>query len=486
MSFGVADRGKQASHESLQQRSPEPASSHAPAGVAAPSSGRGAMPGEYTGSSVFAGFGASDAGGDVGAQLGDSFGGSAMRQASSMQAPEQTADAGFTGTPMALPYKAELEQSFGRSLDGIEAYADPAAKHASSRLNANAYAAGNKIAFSSDKPSKSLVAHEVTHVLQSSGGMAAGGGAGIDTSGEHEAEKVEGAVAKGKPASSALKTDPRKAGAAAGGAIQRSTGRPARSANVIMTTFSPSFFEHGGTHELWAPHHPITFPTTVPLLNLFFEPMVTVNVAGGVDWSRHVAQGRATVDGSVGVGVSYGNHAVAEVYGSMEATASGGLRYEIGPGAGQEEGNHGGAQHGHAEAHGGSGHAGSGHSNNWMIDGSIKLETAFNVGVRLGGGIIDKRFQFGNLEIGQLTGLRWVNGQFQRGAVGWHWGHQIQAFFTEVQQQIHRAEEIMRAGERALEAVNPWNAVTSIAGWIYRGGSQRAQPTTRRGASGSW
>jgi hypothetical protein len=467
MGQGFDARAKEASHGSLSSFKDAAPGRNQDAPAPAADAG-GVTPGGYGGGSVFGGFGASDGGTDVGAQLDGKIGGAAVKAGAATSNADEKADAGFRGTPGALPHKAELEQSFGRSLDGIEAHTDASAKHANARMGANAYAAGNKIAFSAENPSKSLVAHEVTHVLQNSGGRSGAGGTGIDTGGEGEAEKVEATVAKGGSAKSALGTDPRKA---RGGAIQRSTGRPARSENIIMTTISPQMFEHGGVHELWGHGHGVRIPTTVPLLNVMFEPSVTLNLFGGVDWSRNVARGRAGVEGIVGVGITYGQREIAEVFADLEATASGGLTYEIGSGAGQEEGNHGEHGGGQGAAHGG-GHAPAGEhaapGNNWSLEGAFGLETAFNIGVRLGGGIIEKRFTFGRLEIGRLVGLKWVNGEFKRDQVGWHWGAVPQQVFHEISVQVQRAQQIMQQAEQAAYmATHPWAALGQIAGWMY-------------------
>jgi len=101
-----------------------------------------------------------------------------------------------------IPHKAEMESAFGTSFDGVKATSGAASAKANEALGAKAFTAGDTVAFGSPSPSKELVAHELTHVVQ----QRAGGGAGVQQkttlgqSGdrfEQEADRTASTVAAG-------------------------------------------------------------------------------------------------------------------------------------------------------------------------------------------------------------------------------------------------------------------------------------------------
>lgn len=101
--------------------------------------------------------------------------------------------AGRVTTPAApLPYRAELEASFGEPLGGIAVHVGE--REPLRRLGGIAAADGNVIAFAAPRPDRDTVAHEVTHVLQARSGP--GGGAAA----EAEADRIAARVARGQPA----------------------------------------------------------------------------------------------------------------------------------------------------------------------------------------------------------------------------------------------------------------------------------------------
>jgi|GEM_PF-3305729 len=120
----------------------------------------------------------------------------------------QLAEGGFRGAGGEIPHKEQMERSFGRRFDHVRAHVGGDAADANTQLGAHAYAMGDRIAFKRANPAPSLVAHELTHVIQQTEGPArsasGGAGNGVDTSGEAQAEAVEAAVAAGRPASSVL------------------------------------------------------------------------------------------------------------------------------------------------------------------------------------------------------------------------------------------------------------------------------------------
>lgn len=72
-----------------------------------------------------------------------------------------------------VPFRAEMEASFGDDLSGVQAALGRPAEMAS--LGAHAASRGEQVAFASASPDKELVAHELTHVMQH---RQAGGGEG--------------------------------------------------------------------------------------------------------------------------------------------------------------------------------------------------------------------------------------------------------------------------------------------------------------------
>jgi hypothetical protein len=414
-----------------------------------------------------AGFDGGGGGGDFGESLDGGDGGeSAVAPVEGAESTVDVAEQGFSGTPMALPYKEQLERQFGISLDGVEAYGDDNAQHANSRLGAAAYASGNRIAFATTNPDISLVAHEVTHTLQQTGtgGAKSGGdGGGIETSGEAEAERVESAVVSGKPAAGALDRDPRAAapqapGAAAKGpapALKRAGQRPALSGFSSGQTFSPTGLEQSGSYKLWSARGIRVPIAAVPGLFFVVSPSVSVAVNGGVNWRNASVTAQLVANGSVGVGLSYGDPALAEIYANMEASAGGRFRYERSRAPAATTGTQRGTQ------------PATRPRDTWSLEGYFSMQTSFNVGVKVGGGIIHKRFQFGNTELGRLTGVSWRDGRFQRERLGWQWGPIPQAFFREVNAQIQRARQIQRMGREAAQRA--WQGVASTTNWIYNG-----------------
>lgn len=353
--------------------------------------------------------------------------------------PGELAEEGFRGTPVELPHRAELEKSFGASFAGVKAYTDEHARRATERLGANAYAAGDRIAFRTPNPDKALVAHELTHVLQHGGRGPAkksedGGDGEIDVSGEPEAERVEAAVSSGMPASGALEGGQDRGpegGAHAAtptGASPAMSRRPALSKTKFGTgmSFRPSGFEKDFRWELWKKNPPIEIPVgAVPGLNILVEPEVVVSGGAGVDWKKKSVETKLGVQGGVGVGFSYGKSELAAVYGTMSATVDGRFRYEREKARGQIR--------------------------NWELDGGFTLGTKFAVGVKLGGGIVDAKFEFGHCEIGELFGLRWENGSFDRNKIGWNWGAQPQSFFTKLRELIEKVKDILNLPKKAAK-----------------------------------
>jgi hypothetical protein len=372
--------------------------------------------------------------------------------ATQSRTPADVAAEGFSGQAQEVPHRAEMESSFGTSFAGVKAYTDAPAAKASKELGAHAYAVGDQVAFGSANPDKATVAHELTHVLQHTGQgpakkTAGGGDGGIDVSGEGEAEAVEAAVASGKPARSALEGAAGEHGAGAGhahaGPARKTKGSPAlheaAPPNFMMgMTFSKEAFEKSYQYVLWQAKPPIEVPiVAVPGLNFLVEPMVSVKAAGGVNWKQKALQANVGVEGSVGLGFSYGKSEIAALYGIMEAKASGGFEYKK-------------------------------TDHEWELEGAIALSTNFKVGVRLAGGILDYGFEFGKCEIGKLTGLAWKNGHFEKGKLGWEWGEKPKEFFAAIKSAIDKAKRILAAGTEV--AKRTWEGAKNTGKAVYNAG----------------
>lgn len=144
---------------------------------------------------------ASTGGGDLGAigkrTLVEACGGAQLRLKASGpgqvtgEAARGVASAAMAGPPQPLPYRTEMEQQFGVSLDHIGAHTGSTVEAAGRSLGASAFALGDQVAFAESSPSRSTVAHEVTHVLQ----QTRGGGAGSEAHDEAEALAAEGGAA---------------------------------------------------------------------------------------------------------------------------------------------------------------------------------------------------------------------------------------------------------------------------------------------------
>jgi hypothetical protein len=83
-----------------------------------------------------------------------------------IQSLSEEAATGMSGLWGEVPYRAEMEASFGESFSGVRAHTGPEAVASSTALHAEAYAVGEQIAFRDETPSRQTVAHELAHVVQ--------------------------------------------------------------------------------------------------------------------------------------------------------------------------------------------------------------------------------------------------------------------------------------------------------------------------------
>ena len=116
--------------------------------------------------------------------------------------PVDVAKAAFTGSGASLPHRKTVEGALGADMSSVEAHTGKAASEACDALGAQAFTMGNKIAFKDASPSKELVAHEATHVVQQSKGVSLSDGMGkAGDKYETQADSVAKAVGEGKSAS---------------------------------------------------------------------------------------------------------------------------------------------------------------------------------------------------------------------------------------------------------------------------------------------
>jgi nucleoid-associated protein YgaU len=151
-----------------------------------------------------------------------------MRHASGAPAaaPEGAAarsafSAATSGAGSEVPFRSEMERSFGEDFSGVRAHLGGSSRDGLDALGANAAAHGDAIAFGTATPDRALVAHELTHVVQQRrGGAGVQNKSAVSEPGDHaerEADDVARRVVAGERVS---------VGAAPSGAIHRDIKEP--------------------------------------------------------------------------------------------------------------------------------------------------------------------------------------------------------------------------------------------------------------------
>jgi len=244
--------------------------------------------------------------------------------------PARAALAGFEGPGGALPHSAAMERSFGEDLSGVRAHTGPAARHACENLGARAYAYDGQVAFADASPDKGLVAHEVTHVLQerkAGGAPQAKGGLGSPSGGaERQADRVQSAVESGGQASDVLAGEP----------LAQPEGVQRFKAKDLGIQFSANT-EGAATRA----HFPIIPTRETPRIPIPLAPTPLVMMLYGTIGLQGSYQASANDEGEVAhkVGIwgpmrmflSGGAPHLAEIYGSLDFTASGSGSLTMGP-----------------------------------------------------------------------------------------------------------------------------------------------------------
>ncbi|MEP7216204.1 MAG: DUF4157 domain-containing protein [Anaerolineaceae bacterium] len=108
------------------------------------------------------------------------------------------------GTALADGVRTAAESTMGADFSGVRVHQDAQSDHLNRSMTAKAFTTGSDIFLRGDQNSSdtSLMAHELTHVVQQSSGSLGGGGGGMtvgaaDDSHEHEADAVAQQVVSG-------------------------------------------------------------------------------------------------------------------------------------------------------------------------------------------------------------------------------------------------------------------------------------------------
>ncbi|GLI00739.1 eCIS core domain-containing protein [Phytohabitans aurantiacus] len=150
-----------------------------------------------------------------------------------------------SGTAGPVPMRAEMERAFGADFGGVRAHLGGApARDGLAMLGASAATHGSDVVFRDASPSRQLVAHELTHVVQQSGGTAAP--TGVSSPGdaaERAAEAVGGAVARGEtaPEVGGATSEIHRAVATAGGVWDTASYSTVSSPGVVGATIDVTF-----------------------------------------------------------------------------------------------------------------------------------------------------------------------------------------------------------------------------------------------------
>jgi outer membrane protein OmpA-like peptidoglycan-associated protein len=134
---------------------------------------------------------------------------------------QRTAAAGVASAASPLPHQEAIQRSFGsHDISGVRAQVGGPAAQAAQAIGAEAYATGDRVAFT-QSPDLHTAAHEAAHVVQQAQGVQLYGGVGkAGDAYEQHADAVADLVVQGKSAESLLGANPGKT-ATAGHAVQR-------------------------------------------------------------------------------------------------------------------------------------------------------------------------------------------------------------------------------------------------------------------------
>lgn len=137
------------------------------------------------------------------------------------------AERGVEGASSSLPHLEPIQRSFGHhDIGDIRAQVGGVGTEAASKIGAEAYATGNRVAFA-QAPDLHTAAHEAAHVVQQRAGVHLKGGVGqAGDVYERHADAVADLVVRGESAAALL--DQHTGGGSGGSAVQRREEREAR------------------------------------------------------------------------------------------------------------------------------------------------------------------------------------------------------------------------------------------------------------------
>jgi len=126
-------------------------------------------------------------------------------QADASQTVHAAAEHGIAGSSSRLPYADQIQRQFGHhDIGDIQAHTDESAAAGAGAMGAQAFAAGNHVAFAGT-PDLHTAAHEAAHVVQQKGGVQLKGGVGeVGDSYERNADAVADRVVAGESAQDLL------------------------------------------------------------------------------------------------------------------------------------------------------------------------------------------------------------------------------------------------------------------------------------------
>ena len=213
--------------------------------------------------------------------------------ASGRHDPSAIAQRGIQGAGQQLPFREEIQRSFGpHDISQVQAHVGGGAADASRELAAQAYAHGDHVAFATD-PTLFIAAHEAAHVVQQRAGVSLKAiDAGSDDAYERHADEVASAVVRGESAAPLFGQLPSGGGGASHAVQRKGEGGP--------TTASAGPAPRLGGKELYLSHNAdklwfavgdylqrINFPAPDPRLQWRDEPLFTARLVqalrGSVD-----------------------------------------------------------------------------------------------------------------------------------------------------------------------------------------------------------
>src|SRR6185312_12273281 len=138
---------------------------------------------------------------------------------------------GSGGSPLAPDVRAEMEGRLGHDFSDVRVHNDSAAHDSAAAVNAHAYTVGSNVVFQRGRydtgsaEGKTMLAHELTHVVQQRSGPVEGteAGGGIKVSDPSDRFEREAAANADAVMAAPVPTQAHEAGGGAGPSVQRDT-----------------------------------------------------------------------------------------------------------------------------------------------------------------------------------------------------------------------------------------------------------------------